>query len=161
MVKPILQALLLADYVYEDRRTGKKVVAGIFSALGVVKGQQQEEESTLEEPGAGHPQEHKLKVSGVERAGSPYVYISLTELHGATELRLRYVSLDASLESREALFETSPFSVVARSPVDSVEIVLPVPPLPRIPGVYALELLFGDELLGAHRVTVQQIEQAR
>jgi hypothetical protein len=33
-----------------------------------------------------------------------------------------------------------------------------VPPLPRMPGHYALELLYENELIGSHRVTVQEVE---
>jgi hypothetical protein len=36
-VKPVLQALLLADQVYIDRMTGKAVIAGVFSEFRVLK----------------------------------------------------------------------------------------------------------------------------
>ncbi|HLA86063.1 MAG TPA: hypothetical protein VJL29_14825 [Thermoguttaceae bacterium] len=154
-MKPILQALLLADYMYEDRRTGKKVLAGIFSSLLMVKGRPKEEaaDNTLAEPA----ETGKRPLSNVEQAGSPWVYINLTELRGRTELKLRYVSLD----KHEVLFETSPISVTSQSPLDSVEMILPIPSLPRVPGVYALELLSGDEPLGSHRITVRQMEQPK
>jgi len=154
-VRPILQALLLADYMYEDRRTGKKVLAGIFSSLLVIKSRPQEEAS--EEQEADPARKGKLTFSSVEQAGSPYVYINLTELRGPTDLKIRYVSLD----KHEVVFETNPFRVTSPSPLDSVEMIVPVPPLPRVPGVYALELLLGDEPLGSHRITVKQIEQPR
>ena len=33
MPKPLLQALILADHVYQDAQTGKKVIAGTFNQL--------------------------------------------------------------------------------------------------------------------------------
>ena len=33
MAAPVLQAMLLADQVYQDRSTGKYVICGIFSAI--------------------------------------------------------------------------------------------------------------------------------
>jgi hypothetical protein len=155
-VKPILQALLVADHVYEDKRTSKKIVVGIFSSLLMIKSPPAEQPATQEEADAAA--EHKRKpLSSVEQAGSPYAYINLTDLKGETQLKLRYVSLD----THEAKFETSPFRVFAASPLESVEVVVPLPILPRSPGVYALELLAGDDPLGSYRITVQEAQQTK
>ena len=48
--------------------------------------------------------------------------------------------------------------VACDDPLATVELVLPVPPLPRTPGHYALELLYKNELIGSHRVTVQEVD---
>lgn len=63
-MKPILKALLLADQVYEDRATGKKIIAGTLNTVIV---------SNIELPA--------------------YAYINLTEIHGTARLRLKYTDL--------------------------------------------------------------------
>ena len=129
---------------------------GGLPPLLLVKNPLQEEVSN-EQVADSADKKRKLPLSSIEQAGSPYVYINLTELRGPTELKIRYVSRD----KHEAIFETNPFCVTSQSPLDSVEMIIPVPALPRIPGIYALELLLGDEPLGSHRVTVKQVEQTR
>ncbi len=275
-MKPILQALILADHIYEDKATGKKIVAGIFNRVVVVKKnrlagekrpepesppqdtnqpgtgygstevagpgaevptgldeggqvgagwwvdqpQQPESDEDLQEPGpqkpappqrpaqpqeptrpqgpaqpsrpqgpveprqpaeARRPEEQeeraqpaqpkqpqeprrpeqpqwpeepkgpgekgRMTIPEVRRAGSPYVYISLTEVQRDIPCVLRYVNL----ETYEALFEAR-FPVKSKGPLETLEIVLPVPPIPQIPGTFALELLCDGELVGSHRV---------
>jgi len=152
-VKPVLQALLLADNVYEDKRTGKKVIAGTFDTYMVAKDTKAEDKEPEGDEAGKAPEQPA--VLPFERAGTPYAYISLTDLHGPTDLQLRFVSLD----SHEALMSTVDFKVTTNSPLDTAEIVVPVPPLPREPGVYALELVHDDEPLGAHRIRVQEIQR--
>lgn len=41
-------------------------------------------------------------------------------------------------------------------PLKTVQLVLPVPILPPIPGAYALELLCEGERVGVHRVVVEE-----
>src|SRR5438094_356309 len=33
MPKPVLQSLILADHVYEDKLTGKRIIAGVFNRI--------------------------------------------------------------------------------------------------------------------------------
>ena len=150
-MKPVLQALLLADHVYQDVHTGKKIIAGTFDTLAVLKHPASEDESLSES------QPCRTPAHAVQRAGTPYAYINVTEIRGDVELEVRYVNLD----SRDVLFRTSPIRVTAKSPLDAAEVVVPVPELPRKPGVYALELFCENELLGAHRVVVREIEEPR
>jgi hypothetical protein len=63
-VKPILKALLLADHVYEDRTTGKKIIAGTINTVVIA--------------------EAELRA---------YAYISLTDVHGTARLRLELTDL--------------------------------------------------------------------
>jgi len=144
-VKPILQALLLADRVYEDKTTGKRVIAGTFNQLTLI-------------PGALRPQE--IEVDGVKRAmipgglhaGSPYAFVSLTEIHGTISCVLRYVDL----QDNKVLMETE-FQVSCDDPLHTVEAVLPMPPLPADKaGIHALELLCDDEPLGSLRIIVDE-----
>ncbi|NLE37865.1 MAG: hypothetical protein GX621_07560 [Pirellulaceae bacterium] len=155
MLKPVLQALLLADYVYQDKRTGKKIVAGIFHTLLVRQPKDSHDIETPAEP-TTEPRRQIISLPDVERSGSPYVYISLTDVRNTIQLKLRYVSLETHL----ALFETGSFAVTSNSPIDIVEVFLPVPTLPPTPGVYALELLCEDEVIGAHRVVVKNVIEA-
>ncbi|HEV3418101.1 MAG TPA: hypothetical protein VG056_14850, partial [Pirellulales bacterium] len=82
-MKPVLQALLVADNVYTDQTTGKKVVAGIFNKLTF---------QSPVQPGVPIPETPSGQPTYI--AGSPMAYISLTEVREATELVLRYVDLE-------------------------------------------------------------------
>jgi hypothetical protein len=144
-LKPVLQALLLADKVYEDRSTGKYVVAGTFNQISV---------GTI--PGSRSEQGDRQSAPGDRDLGSPCAFISMTEVRGETPLVLRYVDLN----DHKLLMEC-PFSVRGTSPIDTYEVVVPLPklPTPRL-GVYALELLCNEELLGSWRVAVRGIQGA-
>jgi len=145
-VKPLLQALLLADRVYTDV-TGKHIIAGTFNKLVFVPGVL--EAKTIDVGG-----EEKRVIPGGMQAGSPYVYISLTELRGQTRFVLRYVNL----EQDKPHFETQ-FSVDVSDPLKTVELVFPMPSLPHVAGVHALELLCDDEPLGSYRVIVEEMKE--
>ncbi len=140
-VKPVLQALLIADHIYQDIATGKVVIAGIFSRLYFSKAQPQEGDPT--------PQ----PVQSAQRVGSPYAYISLTDIRGKTSFKLRYVNLD----NYEVSMETT-FDVESDDPLKTAEVVMPMPMLPTgKKGTFALELLWDDSLLGALRIIVDEL----
>lgn len=143
MSMPVLQALLVADHVYQDRGTGKYLICGVFSVLYKVP---EGAGPTVEEINKG------VRLEKVRTAGSPQVYLSLTELNGKKSFQLRYVDL----QDNSVLFVIS-FDLSCSDPLQTVEgsIALPLLPSPRY-GVYALELLCEDELLGTHRVQVQK-----
>jgi hypothetical protein len=144
-VKPTLQALLLADHVYRDK-TGKHVIAGTFNRLLFEK--EGARPKTVEIDG-----EEKHIVRGGMQVGSPYVYISLTEVRGTVNCSLRYVNLTQD----RALLETK-FAITCDDPLKTIELVLPLPMLPQIEGVHALELLCDDEPIGSHRVIVEEAQ---
>jgi hypothetical protein len=135
---------LVADHVYIDAGTGKKIVAGIFHRMTLTPAKLEptgENTVRLEVPAGGH------------QSGSPFCYISLTEIRGKQPFTLRYVSL----EDDKALFEMQ-FMAECQDPLETVEAVFPLPALPVLgPGHYAIELLWGQEPLGCHRITM--IEQ--
>jgi len=142
VVKPILQALVLAERVYEDKSTGTKIICGVFNKLIL----RQKGKSSSEEK-----QVSKSSATLVRQVGSPTAYINLTGLHGQTPLELRYINL----KTQEVLFRVE-LSVSCDDPLKSIEIILPLPMLPTpYPGVYALELLWNDELLGSSRITAE------
>uniref|UniRef100_A0A7C2K0A0 Uncharacterized protein n=1 Tax=Schlesneria paludicola TaxID=360056 RepID=A0A7C2K0A0_9PLAN len=142
MSTPVLQALLVADHVYRDAGTGKHVICGVFSALQYIpKGAR---------PKQPPPEGGPVPATHLIRAGSPYVYLSLTEVHGQQTFELRYVDL----RDNSVLFSSN-FGVKSQDPLQTVEVVLPLPVLPAPhPGFYALELLCEETLLGSHRVRI-------
>ncbi len=145
-MKPVLQALLLADHVYRDKETGKAIIAGVFDRFAVLK----------RPPEAGEPVREgpvRVPLAHVFRAGNPFAYVSLTEVRGRVQVQLRLVRL----ETNEVYFESNAIPVECDDPLKTVQLVLPVPILPQIPGTYALELLCDNELVGAHRVVVEEV----
>lgn len=143
-MKPVLQALLLADRVYEDKATGKKIVAGIFQRLFFKR--PEDFKAELEKQGI-------TSVPGGLHAGSPYAYVSLADVRGKQPFTLRYVDLAED----KPVFEAK-FTVSCNDPLKTVEIIAPLPPLPTVKaGTYALELLWNDEPLGSFRVTVEEM----
>ncbi|MDX1948433.1 MAG: hypothetical protein SFU86_23800 [Pirellulaceae bacterium] len=140
-MKPVLQALLLADHVYEDR-TGKKIIAGTFSRLWFKKVPPPQEV-------AG---ERRMPLQGVTVAGSPYIFISLTELRGRQKYVLRYVNLETDTQ----IFQVD-FAAECDNPLQTVEVVIPLPPLPAAKaGAHAFELLCENEPIGSLRILVEE-----
>ena len=128
MPTPVLQALVLADQVYVDALTGKKIVAGIFNQL-------------------------RARKFPARFARQTYAFICLTEVQGRVQLSLRYVDLT----DNSVLLQTE-FAVQSENPLQSVEVIIQVPPFPMPhPGVYAFEVLCENEPLGALRVNVTQM----
>ncbi len=181
MTKPVLQALVLADHIYQDKITGKKIIAGTFNRVCFSRMKRPPEQpgfapnfgeqaappppppsspfdSTSETamPSFGPtpiegppPGARRMTAADVQKAGSPYAFISLTDVHGTVPLELRY----RDLLTGAILFGIS-FQVASEDPLDTVEAVVPIPPLPTPhAGAFALELLTRGEPLGALRIT--------
>ena len=128
-MKPVLQALVLADHIYVDGRTGKKVIAGTFNRLWA-------------------------KTFPSQLGRTVYAYICLTDVQGPFNLQLRYVELDTN----QVLLGNQPVPLSSDDRLASLEVVVEVPSLPmRREGVCALELYAGDDLLGALRLTVSKL----
>lgn len=138
-MKPVLQALVLAEHVYEDK-SGKKIIAGTFHQVmfGVP--------AVLEVEGSDGGKRQQLV--GSVHAGSPYVYLSLTDVCDGTKIRLQFVNLSKNT----VLLETA-MSLNCQNRLVTIELVLPLPPLPITEaGTYSLEVLSEDTILGSHRV---------
>ena len=128
--EPVLQALILADHIYQDKDTGKKVIAGTFSQLW----------------SAQFPNTF---------GRTTYAYVCLTGLHGQTEICLRY----RDLRTPEILLESPPIRFNWDDPLQSVELIIEVPPFPMPrEGVYAFELHANGRMLGSVRISVGKRE---
>lgn len=145
MHKPVLQAMVLADHVYQDRNTGKFVIAGTFGTIW--------RQPHPPKPHEGAP--NKQPIGSISQMGSPYLYLALADVHGKAPLLLRLVDLADSNTLLEANFE-----VGAADPLTMCEFVLPLPLLPAMkPGVLSLDLLFQNEILGSWRINVRDVPQ--
>lgn len=167
MASPVLQALLVADQIYQDQATGKFVICGIFGTIFFLP-PEAEAEATPPTPPAGGgaaqgggenapspakpPAPQPLPLNRLVRAGSPSAYISLTEIHGAKSFELRYVDLNEI----NVLFKFE-FKVECRNPLETIQLTMPLPVLP-VPheGAFALELVCEGELLGSHRILTKR-----
>ena len=85
--------------------------------------------------------------------GSPFAYISLTDIHGTAKLTIRYVRLDA-VEAKP-VFQTDTITVKCEDRLATVELAIPLPPLPIIKGVF-LGVLCEGEMLGSHKIVVDE-----
>lgn len=129
---PTLQALVLADQIYVDTRTGKKVIAGTFSCLWA-----------REFPTKYH--------------APTWAFVCLTNVQGDCTLTLRYVDL----ATNSVLLEGAPACITSEDRLATQELVIEVPtfPMPHA-GVYAFEVYAGDNLLGSLRIMVKQAHEA-
>lgn len=125
-MRPVLQALVLADQVYVDKRTGKKIIAGTFNRLWA----------------QGLP---------AKLGKFTYAYICLTDVQGSLDIHLKYVDL----KTNEVLLESPTVNVVSEDRLASTEMIVEVPqfPMPR-EGFYAFEVYAGKDMLGSLRIQV-------
>lgn len=131
--KPVLQALVLADHIYVDERTKKKVIAGTFSCLWA-----------------------KEFPASLNR--TTWAHICLTEVQGSVPVSLRYTDL----KSNEVLLRTEGLTLQSDNPLMSHELAVEVPPFPMPhPGVYVFEVYVGEEAIGSLRLTVGKLEQGK
>ena len=63
-----------------------------------------------------------------------------------------------SLKDNQPLFEAQ-FLIECDDPLKTVELVLPLPTLPHVAGVHALELLCDDQPIGSHRIIVEEVKE--
>lgn len=146
-MKPVLQALVLADRVYEDR-SGKKIIAGTFNQILLNRRGRITED---------HPTDSTKKVVkiGTVDIGNPFVYLSLTDVLPEIDVTLQFVNVSTN----KILLEAG-MKIKCEDRLATVEIVLPLPPLATFvhePGTYSLDLVWNGEIVGSHRVIAQDI----
>ncbi len=140
-IKPVLQALLVADHVYQDKLTGKHVVCGVFGVMF-------RHVATPSDGTIDLSSDNRIK-SGFN-SGSPFAFLSLIDVDGEQEFSLRYVRL-----KDDVVIFTCKIRVNSPDRLIPVQTAIPLPPLPRDDGVYALELIWNDvEPLGSYRISV-------
>ena len=145
MHKPVLQALVLADHVYQDRETGKHIIAGTFTQYNI------RTPSTV----VSNDETKTTYTTPLAQVGSPFLYLALLEVHGEVQLGIEYVKLsDASIvfEAKLRLTATDPCSVA--------EVYFPLPPeifKDRDAGHYSLDVQYDGELLGSWRVLINDL----
>jgi len=144
-IRPLLQSMLVADHYYQDRATGKHVLAGIFNRMyvGEIEHQKSDSGETVLMPQPGG-----------FRSGSPFAFLSLTEIYGHQDLSLRYSQFD----SEKVLFEIR-FGITAGSPLEVAEVAFPLPPLPGMIGHFELAAIWRNEVLGSYRINVLPMEK--
>jgi hypothetical protein len=128
-MKPVLQAILLADRVYEEK-TGKKIIAGTFNRVFLSR--------TANLPAAHPTNSTKTIIQGGTDIGCPSVYVSLTDLVPEVDVTLRFVNV-----SKNQVLLECPVKIQCPDRLATIELVLALPPLGRIvtePGTYTLDL---------------------
>ena len=89
------------------------------------------------------------------QSGSPFAYLSITDVRGPNAFVLQLVSLADDTQ----LFR-SDLRVDCPDPLLTVEMTVPLPPIaPTNAGIYALELLHNNEILGSLRIIVEDAAQ--
>lgn len=139
--------MVVADHVYQDRSTGKFLITGTFSRLWI----------STPKPAPTPNQAQTFQSTdalsrAVSVAGSPHLYVALSDVHGAISLTLRYVDLSNGTNLFEMALGTS-----SADPLALTELGVPLPRLP-VPhaGVYSLDVLHDGEILGSWRIVVTQ-----
>ncbi|MEI8371387.1 MAG: hypothetical protein WCJ35_00980 [Planctomycetota bacterium] len=140
-MKPVLQALVLADRVYRDAVSGKRIIAGTFTSFWFSKTPAHKE---VTQPDGT---KRRLLAGGLQ-AGSPWAYLSLTDVVDGTKLLLQFVNVG----TQKQLFSTE-VELKCTDRLATVEVELALPMLPiDAKGVYAFEVLCDGELLGSYRI---------
>jgi len=148
-MKPVLQALVLAERIYDDILSRKKVIAGTFNEITLQRFEAKEVAA------ADGSKQHVLPtVPGGSDMGSPMAYISLTDVLDGTKISLQMVNMTKN----EVLLNTD-VQIQVKDRLATVEIVVPLPPI-RIfinaAGTFSLDVVWSGEILGSHRLVVKQ-----
>jgi hypothetical protein len=139
-MKPVLQALVLAEHVYTDV-SGKKIIAGTFNIINIRR-------FSPEQVKAG---QNVL----AQQMGSPWAYLSLTDVVDKTKIALQFVNVS----THAVLFHTE-IQILNQDRLATVEIVMPLPQLMLFmsgPGTYSLDALWEGEPLGSHRIDAKDV----
>jgi hypothetical protein len=146
-VKPVLQALVLADRVYQDV-TGKKIIAGTFNTWSFGR---RSPVVDIQQPNGTT----KKGLLGGTVAGSPYAYISLTDVCEGTKILVQFVNLSKN----QVLFGTEGI-ITSVKRLMPIELIFPLPALPITEaGTYAFEIVCEGEILGSWRVMAIDLDQ--
>lgn len=149
-MKPVLQALVLAERIYEDK-SGKKIIAGTFNAVRLDPAPV----SSRQLPSGQEVQ----WIRGGTDLGSPAAYISLTDVVDGTLIGLQYVNVSRN----EVLFRVQ-LKLHVQNRLETVEITAPLPPMNlfvREAGTFSLDVVWEGEILGSHRIRVMDARNSQ
>ena len=143
-MKPVLQALLLAEHVYEDKRTGSKIICGTLNRL--MRSSKPHIESSTDSDGK------EVKNARGGGVGCVHVYIGLTDVVDGTKISLQLVDTQDNevLMCQNIVFEKA-------NRLDLAEVVAVLPPVSLFAAGrnnLSMDVVWNDEILGAHRLTV-------
>lgn len=137
-MKPVLQALVLAEHIYETA-DGRKIICGTFTGVILEKESQ---------PATGTSGQRVLR-GGI--AGSPYAYLSLADVCDQTKLELQFVSL-----KRNKVLFSQQLMIRNQDRLATIELVSALPHFHvGEAGTYAFEVVCDNEILGSHRINVE------
>lgn len=155
MIKPVLHAMVLADHVYQDRRSGKSVIAGTFTKIVFQPNTEEQEpiidpDTTVNIQDAVDGKKPKTYPAFFDM-GSPHMYLALSGVRNDIVLEIRLVDL---ADAKVLMEGEMPITVKVRDPVAVIEVAVPLPrlPIPRKAGHYSVDLLWHGEQLGAWRI---------
>lgn len=145
-MKPVLQALVLADRVYQDV-SGKKIIAGTFTGYKFSK------RPPVAEVVQPDGTKQKVLMGGMQM-GSPSAYVSLTDVCDGTTIQLQFVNL-----SKNVILFANKVAIANVDRLSNVELVLPLPVLPiSEAGVFALQVVCEGEILGSWRIVAKDLD---
>lgn len=150
-MKPIVQALLLADHIYTDAKTGKKIIAGTFERVLLGKDQPITKEEQRQDGSKVN------RVFGGTDPGCPSVYVNMTDVVNNTKITLQFVNVSKN----KAVFGMD-LAVQCHDRFAHVQIDVPLPPLRQIvpePGVYSMDILWEGEIIGSYRIQAIAMKQ--
>jgi len=127
---PILQAFVLADHVYTDAESGKRIVAGTFGQIR----------------SRSFPTKHLPS----------YAFLVLTEFVGNAALRLRFVRA----RDNTVLMQSGEIEIDCDDPLAVLDfsIAIPLIPLPE-EGLYYFECYVAESLIGSIRLQASLVHQ--
>jgi len=151
MPRPVLQAMVIADNVYEDRVTGKHVIAGTFTGIAIKPALQKTPEQEHHDQPSGQT---LRRIQDPRVMGVPWLYLALTEVYGEVQIELRYVDLSDS-----TLHFSVKLTLSSKDPVAVSEYTIPLPMFPATKvGEFSLDALYENEILGSWRISVRNLE---
>ena len=146
-MKPILQAILLAERVYDDTN-GKKIICGTFNRVLMSR------EPTVQ----AHPLDgNKTIIQGGTDIGCPSVYVNLTDVVPEIDVALQFVDV-----SQNKVLLELPMKIHCNDRLGNVEFSVPLPRLGNIikePGTYSIDLVWNGEIIGSHRVVAEELTE--
>ena len=132
LVTPVVQSFILAEHVYQEAQTGKKVIAGTFQNI-----------TTLTFPVV---------------LPKAFIYLALTNARGKLNLQVRVVDLTDD----SVLLKSDVVKGEVPDPLLTAEMVMELPGLQfRHPGQYAVEAYCNEQRIAGLRINVKDSREGK